>query len=115
MAAAQAAVHGVEEMEEAAHTNAQAHRPGTGSGMCPRKCLQWPWPVVECGRIAHECGSSDRPLPENGPRLIAGGGSTVCDAAPAAVFMNRRDTEPYVRWCGRTVGVSFFPPTRFPD
>jgi hypothetical protein len=23
-------------------------------------------------------------------------------AARAAVFMNRRDTEPYVRWCGRT-------------
>ena len=27
----------------------------------------------------------------------------VYDAAPAADFMNRRDTEPYVRWCGRTV------------
>jgi len=26
----------------------------------------------------------------------------VYDAARAAVFMNRRDTEPYVRWCGRT-------------
>lgn len=26
------------------------------------------------------------------------------DAARAAVFMNRRDTEPYVRWCGRTAG-----------
>jgi hypothetical protein len=23
-------------------------------------------------------------------------------AARAAVFVNRRDTEPYVRWCGRT-------------
>jgi hypothetical protein len=28
----------------------------------------------------------------------------VYDAARAAVFMNRRDTEPYVRWCGRTAG-----------
>jgi len=29
--------------------------------------------------------------------------STGYDAARAAAFMNRRDTEPYVRWCGRTV------------
>ena len=103
MAAAQAAVHGMEEMEEAAHTPAQAHRLGTGPGTCPRKCLQWPWPVVECGRIAHERGPSDRLLPETGTHLVAGGGQLVYDAARAAVFMNRRDTEPYVRWCGRTV------------
>src|SRR5512140_2516047 len=97
MAAAQAAVHGMEEMEEAAHTHAQAPRLGTGPGTCPRKCLQWPWPVVECRRIAHERGPSDRLLPENGTHLIAGGGALVYDAAPAAVFINRRDTQPYVR------------------
>src|SRR5580765_4561287 len=103
MAAAQAAVHGMEEMEEAAHPHAQAHRLGTGPGTCPGKCLQWPWPVVECGRIAHERGASDRLLPANGAHLLAGRGALVYGAARAAVFMNRRDTEPYVRWCGRTV------------
>ncbi len=36
----------------------------------------------------------------------------VYDAARAAVFMNRRDTEPYVRWCGRTVRFQPSPPTR---
>src|SRR5512140_2894496 len=101
MAAAQAAVYGVEEVEEAAHTDAQAHCLGTGPGTCPGKCLQWPWPVVECGRIAHECGPSDCLLPEHGTHLAAGGGPMVYAAARAAVFMNRRDTEPYVRWCGR--------------
>src|SRR5689334_18468342 len=103
MAAAQAAVYGMEEMEEAAHLHAQAHRLGTGPGTSPRKCLQWPWPVVECRRIAHECGASDCLLPATGTHLVAGGGSLVHDVARAAVFMNRRDTEPYVRWCGRTV------------
>jgi hypothetical protein len=48
-------------------------------------------------------GPSDCLLPETGTHLVAGGGSMVYDAARAAVFMNRRDTEPYVRWCGRTV------------
>src|SRR6185369_1906281 len=104
MAAAQAAVYGMAEVEEAAHTHAQANRLGTGPGMCPRKCLQWPWPVVECGRVAHERGPADRLLPKNGTHLFAGGGQLVYDPARAAVFMNRRDTEPYVRWCGRTVG-----------
>src|SRR3974390_1651195 len=103
MAAAQAAVHGMEEVEEAAHPYAQAHRPGTGPGESPAKRLQWPRPVVECGRIAHERGPSDRLLPEAGSYLVAGGGPMVYGAARAAVFMNRRDTEPYVRWCGRTV------------
>ena len=27
---------------------------------------------------------------------------------------NRRDTEPYLRWCGRTVRFYSSPPTRFP-
>src|SRR3954470_10879392 len=103
MAAAQAAVHGMEEVEEAAHTDAQADRLGTGPGESPGQCLQWPWPVVECRRIAHEHGPSNRLLPKNGTHLVAGRGPMVDDAARAAVFMNRRDTEPYVRWCGRTV------------
>jgi hypothetical protein len=30
-------------------------------------------------------------------------------AAKTAVFMNRRDTEPYVRWCGRTGKVLILP------
>ena len=34
--------------------------------------------------------------------------------ASSEVFMNRRDTEPYVRWCGRTVRFYSSPPTRFP-
>ena len=40
---------------------------------------------------------------KNGNHLVTGRGALVDDAARAAVFMNRRDTEPYVRWCGRTV------------
>src|SRR5438270_8513538 len=103
MAAAQAAVYGMEEVEEAQNTDAQAHRLGTGPGTCPRKCLQWPWPLVECRRVAHERSPSDCLLPENGTPLVTGRGALVYDAPRAAVFMNRRDTEPYVRWCGRTV------------
>src|SRR5829696_796047 len=109
MGAAQAALSGVEEVEEASDTNAQAHRPGTGPGERPAQCLQWPRPLVECGCIAYERGHSDRPLQETGSHLLTGGGSMVDRAAEAAVFMNRRDTEPYVRWCGRTAEVLILP------
>jgi hypothetical protein len=58
--------------------------------------------VVERWGIAHERGSPDFPSAETRTPLPVGGGQLVNCAAPAAVFMNRRDTEPHVRWCGRT-------------
>jgi RNA-directed DNA polymerase len=46
--AAQAALSGVEEMEETTDAATQAYRLGTGSGNRPSQCLQWPWTMVEC-------------------------------------------------------------------
>ncbi len=46
-------------------------------------------------------------------RLIQQGGNRSILCLNAIALTNRRDTEPYVRWCGRTAGVTS-PPTRSP-
>src|SRR5690349_4167773 len=74
----------------------------------PRQCGEWSWPVVERRSLPPERRVTRWLLPATGLALAAGRSGMVLDESFA---LNRRDTEPYVRWCGRTAGASP-PPTR---
>ena len=83
-------LHGMEEVEAPATTDATVGRPGTGSGKSPMQCLQWPWTVVECRCIAPERSATHSLLPKTGTYLTDGGGPLAHSEALASVFMNRR-------------------------
>lgn len=83
-------LHGMEEVEAPATTDATVGRPGTGSGKSPMQCLQWPWTVVECRCIASERSATHSLLPKTGSYLTDGGGPLAHSEALASVFMNRR-------------------------
>jgi hypothetical protein len=103
----------MEEMETEADAMQTDDRPGTGSGESPRQCLQWPRPVVEFRGVAHEPSPAHLLLPPARIDSIDRGSKELADCAPGSiVWLNRRDTERYVRWCGRTVE---FTPHLLPD
>ena len=68
--------------------------------------LQRSRPVVERRSVAHECGA-----PETLLCRAWTGESPFTTSSLAGCFREPPYTEPYVRWCGRTVGVTP-PPTR---
>ena len=71
--------------------------------------LQRARPVVECRVLTHERRVSQLRLQADGSHLHRGNRSSFC--LNTITITNRRDTGPYVRWCGRTAGVTP-PPTR---
>ena len=83
-------VHGMEEVEAPATSDATVDRPGAGSGKSSDQCLQWPRTVVECRCIALERRTAHCLLPKTGSCLSDGGGQLAHSDAQASVFMNRR-------------------------
>ena len=61
---------------------------------------------VECRGLAHESRTSNLIFSAARVNLDSRRSQLANPAASAAICVNHRDTEPYVRWCGRTVRLS---------
>jgi hypothetical protein len=96
-------------MDAAQKPDASSYWAGVYPANSEEPRLQWAGTVVERGFFPHECRVPCQLVCPQGARFNRG--NYYSRTLITIAYLNRRDTEPYVRWCGRTAGATP-PPTR---